>query len=1086
MLRCLLGVLGKCSLFLLAGSVLVNGAFAQMETATISGQVVDPTGLRITGAQVKLVDIDRDTTTGTATNPSGLYTFPSVRPGRYRMEVTAPGFKVVNVTGITINVQEHLEQNFKLAVGSVSESITVEGAAAQVNTESAAVSTLVDRQFAENLPLNGRSFQSLIQLAPGVVVVPTNVQDLGQFSVNGQRAVSNYWMVDGVSANIGVGTVGVGGNANGMAGTVGSFSSFGGTNSLVSVDAMQEFRIETSTYAPEFGRVPGGQISILTRSGSNQLHGLLFEYLRNEVLDANDWFADDLGLPKPRERQNDFGGTVGGPIVKDRLFFFFSYEGLRLRLPQVVDGSVPDANARATALPALQPFLNAYPLQSPNLPDNLATGIAGIAASYANAASLDAYSLRIDDKFSEGLSLFARYNYSPSDLTQRPGGTTALSVVNPIHFKTQTATAGATWSFKSEVANDLRFNYSQTNTSSTNFLDSFGGAIPLRSLPFPTSYTGQNALFGFEISSPDFLLGGNLEDGLNAGNVQHQFNVVDTVSVQRGTHSMKFGVDFRRLTPETTPPEYSQSTFFDSVTAAESGMLSIAITNAQISPNVLFKNLGLFAQDTWRLAPRLTLTYGLRWDVDFAPSSLRGPSLPSVTGYNLNDLSQLGIAPNGTPVFKTTYGNVAPRLGVAYQLLQRPGRETVLRGGFGVFYDLASSQIGSLIQNAPPFGNFNLIFSPTTFPLDTSSGGPGAPPAISLTPTLANIVAVNPHLELPYTLQWNVALEQALGKQQTVSASYVGASGRRLLQSTSVSFPPSNPAIQNGVFFDNLAVSNYQALQLQFQRRLSHGLQALASYTWAHSIDTGSAGSGELLSNAGTLGIGSNRGPSDFDIRHALTLGITYDIPAAKDNAFARTALGGWSMETLLQARSATPVDVEDALLGSNLSPSLVADVRPDLVPGQPLYLVGAVCDSTFQGLGSLLPGHSCPGGKGINPNAFTPPPTDPNTGYPLRQGTLGRNALRGFGATQWDFAVHRDFRLHESLKLQFRAEMFNLLNHPNFGPPDNLFGFGSFGLAQATLANSLTNGNLGNGALSPLYQMGGPRSIQFALKLMY
>jgi Carboxypeptidase regulatory-like domain len=331
-------------------SLVANFTWAPSETATVSGQVVDPSGLSVTGAQVKLVDIDRDTSTSAAPNNIGLYTFSSVKPGRYRMEVSATGFRLVNVTGITANVQDHLEQNFKLVVGSISESMTVTADAYNVNTTDATVSTVVDRNFAENLPMNGRSFQSLIELTPGVVLTSSNTSDSGQFSVNGQRAASNYWTVDGVSANIGIGINGAGTPGNGLGGTLGSFSAQGGTSSLVSVDAMQEFRIQTSTYAPEFGRSPGGQISIVTRSGSNQFHGTAFDYLRNSVLDANDWFAGQQGLPKPGERQNDFGGVLGGPIIKDRTFFFFSYEGQRLRLPKVALTNVPDLNARQTAV----------------------------------------------------------------------------------------------------------------------------------------------------------------------------------------------------------------------------------------------------------------------------------------------------------------------------------------------------------------------------------------------------------------------------------------------------------------------------------------------------------------------------------------------------------------------------------------------------------------------------------------------------------------------------------------------------------------------------------------------------------------
>ena len=325
---------------------------------------------------------------------------------------------MVNVTGVTVNVQDHLEQNFKLVVGSVSESITVDGGAPLVNTESATVSTVVDRNFAENLPMNGRSFQTLIQLTPGVVLTANNGLDTGQFSVNGQRASSNYWMVDGVSANIGISAGQTPGN--GLGGSLGSSSVLGGTNSLVSVDALQEFRIQTSTYAPEFGRTPGGQISIVTRSGTNQFHGTAFDYLRNDIFDANDWFngyTNNPPLPKAEERQNDFGGTFSGPILKSRTFFFFSYEGLRLRLPQTLLTFVPDLLSRQNALPAVQPYLNAFPM--PNGPDDPATNVAQYNGSFSDPATLDAYSLRIDHKLSDKLVLFGRYNYSPSKISER-------------------------------------------------------------------------------------------------------------------------------------------------------------------------------------------------------------------------------------------------------------------------------------------------------------------------------------------------------------------------------------------------------------------------------------------------------------------------------------------------------------------------------------------------------------------------------------------------------------------------------------------------------------------------------------------
>jgi hypothetical protein len=1001
---------------------------------------------------------------------------------------------VVNVTGLIVNVQDHIEQNFRVQVGSVAESVTVTAGAPLVNTTDAAVSTVVDRQFAENLPLNGRSFQTLIQLTPGVVVVPSNYEDNGQFSINGQRASSNYWMVDGVSGNIGIGVNATSTPGNALAGTTGSFSALGGTNSLVSVDAMQEFRIQTSTYAPEFGRTPGGQISIVTRSGTNQFHGTAFDYLRNDVFDANNWFNGYINtptLPKAKERQNDFGGTFGGPILKTRTFFFFSYEGLRLRLPQTTLSVVPDAsftpggttNSRQNAIPALQQYFNAFPLPNPTSPEILcdpnanpycpSSGISGSAAfnaSYSNPGTLDAYSLRIDHKLADKLTVFGRYNYSPSEIDVRGGGGGTLNTVSATRITTQTATVGATWSLSQRVVNDLRFNYSQVNAKGESYLDDFGGAVPLNVLPLPSPFSSSNSLFSFAVYS--LTPQDALTAGQNEQNLQRQVNIIDNLSLQERSHNLKFGVDFRRLTPRYSPASYGQNVQFSDVPSAATGTLSGYQALNNLSPVFLFRNLGVYAQDTWRVVPRLTLTYGLRWDLDFVPQTLSAPDFPAVTGFNLQNLETLALAPSGTPPYKTTYGNVAPRLGLAYQLSQNHEWQTVLRGGGGIFYDLATSEAGNTISPGTyPFGG--AAFGGGTFPLNPP------PPAPPITPPTAsspgNVLAVDPHLRLPYTIEWNVALEQALGKEQSISASYVGASGRRLLQTASVFVP--NPSFILAQLLTNQGSSDYNALQIQFQRRLSHGIQALASYSWSHSIDTGSAGSSALSSNyLVPSAANANRGPSDFDVRNAFSAGITWDLAAPHFNAFINRVLEGWSIESVIQARSAPPVDVSDTnFFFLDGGEGALADVRPDFVPGVPIYLYGS----------------QYPGGRAFNPAAFTNPPVDPTTGLPLRQGNVPRNALRGFGATQWDFSVHRIIPIHETLKLVFRAEGFNLLNHPNFGPPNGQFGSTLFGLSNLMLGQSLNGGstpvsNSGGGAFNPLYQIGGPRSMQLSLKLIF
>ncbi len=1082
-------------------------AVGQMETATISGLVTDRTAAAVSGAEVRLQSVERGTVTTTATNEAGIYVFPSVPPGQYQISIQKQGFKQVDSLGLIVNVQDHIEQNFRLEVGSIAESVTVEAAAAMINTTDASVSTVVDRQFAENLPMNGRSFQSLIQLTPGAVVTPSNDFDSGQFSINGQRADANYWMLDGVSANIGVGvnTNGGGFFGNGFGGSLGSFSAFGGTNSLVSVDAMQEFRIQTSTYAPEFGRTPGGQISIVTRSGKNQFHGTAFDYLRNDALDSNDWFNNAAipALPKAKERQNDFGGTFSGPLVKERAFFFFSYEGLRLRLPQTALATVPDAsftpggttNSRQNATPAMQPYLNAFPLPNPNSPEIFTpctpnvngcpssgkspTGTAEFNASYSNPATLDAYSLRIDYKLSDKWSFFGRYNYSPSEIVQRE--ISGLSNLNDTAITTQTATLGATWSASPTIANDLRFNYSRTSASSLFHLDSFGGAVPLTSLPFPSPFTSQNGLLTWQS-----FTGPTLEVGNGGHNVMRQFNIVDSSSFQKGSHSLKFGVDFRRLSPIFNPGAYGQTALFSNIPSAESGNLAIAITMSAPKRIFLLRDLGIYGQDTWRVSRHLTVTYGLRWDVDFVPEGVNGSGFNALTGFNLNDLSSLALAPAGTPPYKTTYGNFAPRVGAAYQLSQNQNWQTVVRGGFGLFYDLAASQFGNSISPGQyPFGGEAFIFG--TFPLTPAEQA--APPITP--PNSSNFHVVygfDPHLQLPYTLEWNVAFEQGLGREQTLSASYIGAAGRRLLETASVFNPQLN--LPNDNLVTNEGTSDYDALQLQFQRRLSHGLQALASYTWAHSIDTGSAGSGVVVSNFFVpSSLNANRGPSDFDIRNAFSAALTYDIPAPKGNALTNAVLRGWSTENSVIARSAPPVTVNSFFFNGASSDSLgngfFTYLRPNLLPGQPLYVYGTNCAQVFQASGELQPGQGCPGGKGFNPAAFTAPPVDPMTGRFL-QGNVPRNSLRGFGATQWDFAVHRDFPIRESVKLQFRAEMFNVLNHPNFGQPNGTISLARFGLSSQMLGQSLNHGNLGGGAFSPLYQVGGPRSVQLALKLIF
>jgi hypothetical protein len=1038
-----------------------GATFAQTETATVSGLITDESGAIVAGADVQLLSVQQGTTRNTKTNSAGLYIFPSIQPGMYQIKVNQRGFKQVDILSLIVNVQDHIEQNVRLQLGSVTESVTVNADDLHINTQDASVSTVVDRRFVENLPMNGRSFQTLIQLTPGVVLTPSSPQDAGQFSVNGQRASSNYWTIDGVSANIGMGTSNSS-QGNGAGGVIGGFSAQGGTNSLVSIDALQEFRIQTSTFAPEFGRAPGAQISIVTRSGTNQFHGTAFDYLRNDVLDANDWFANSKRLARPEERQNDFGGTFSGPVFRDRTFFFFSYEGLRLRLPTVGLSVVPSVAVRQGAKPTTKPFLNAFPL--PNGTDH-GDGTADFNATFSNASTLDATSIRIDHRVGEKVGLFGRYNYSPSELHRRQR--LEPSTISDNRIATQTLTLGLTWTASPQFTNDLRLNYSRNLATGDFKLDNFGGAIPLTDsvLALPSPFTTQDSFFAFDV----FVLGAAYVGKL-ADNLQRQLNLVDSLSWQKGSHLLKFGADYRRLAPTINIVKYSQFDGFFSMAAAESGNLGFASISANRKAPLILQNLGIFAQDSWKVNSRLTLVYGVRWDVDFAPTANGGTSLVAVT--NFGNVSALALAPSGTPVFSTRYTNFAPRLGLAYKMSRAPGWESVVRGGVGVFYDLATQDAGQAsAQGNYPFGAAKFVFG-GSFPLDSATA---APPVISPSGGIF-INAFDPNLELPYTLQWHATFQQELGDKQSVSGSYIGSAGHRLLQTAVVESP--NPTITSASLIGNYGTSSYNAFQLQFQRQLSRGLQTLGSYTWSHSIDTASASSYGNPSNVfvSQLGANENRGPSDFDVRHALSIGATYEVPTPNNGAFMRAVLGAWSLQNVFQARTAPPLSV----LSFYQIPGSTAYARTDIVSGIPVYLYG----SQYPG-GKILNNTPNQGGAGCM-GPFCAPPTDSN-GIPLRQGNSGRNAFRGFGAWQWDFAVHRDFAIDESVKLQFRAEMFNVLNHPNFANPAQFLGSSQFGQSTQMLGAGLNSGNNdGGGSFSTLYQLGGPRSIQFALKLIF
>jgi hypothetical protein len=783
------------------------------QNAQLSGIVRDSSDAVIRDAKIRVEDVATHVASEVTTNAQGVYSLPSLPPGTYRIRARSSGFEQKAIQDLKGEVAAKVSLNISLQVGSESQTVSVDASGLQINTTDAAVSTVIDQKFVENIPLNGRSFQSLLTAVPGVTAVPaTRGQGFGgELTVNGMRTEANYYTVDGVSMNTGASSATPGWGA-GFAGSTPSQTGLGTTQSLISIDALKEVRATTSTYSAEYGRTPGGQFSFSSRSGANDWHGSAFEYLRNDVLDANDWFTSNAGLQKPRTRQNDFGGTFGGPLRiphiydgRDRTFFFVSYEGLRLRSPHsAVTTVVPSNNLRSTAPVELRQFLNAFPVS--NALEDPATGFSQYISGYSIPSTLDATSVRLDHSISDRLKIFGRYSYSPSSTDAR----SANDLANITHYtgSVHSGTAGLTWLISPRVANEFRINVTNTRQVSNAAIDNFGGAQNFSTAGLP-GYTG---------STPgwlDFYLAYDLQAYYSTGSIpidQRQLNIVDSMTAVLQRHSLKWGVDYRRVHSEQPlPPFYSFPGYdmLSSVRANIADWTGVEKFSGTISP--IYQNFSAYLQDEWKASERLSVSAGVRWDVNPAPKDARGNDPYGVT--QLTDLSTTAVNPRGTPLWKTRYGNFSPRLGVAYRWHQTPGRETVLRAGVGTFYDMGNTN-GSM-------GYFGLGIA-------AFQGGGGKPfpfsqadvDAVQLWtsgPYNFSVYGFDPNLKSPYAWQWSAALEQGLGEHQTLTVGYVASQGKHLLATRLVQ-PElfGNPNFVNGqgpYTITNDSSSNYNALQ---------------------------------------------------------------------------------------------------------------------------------------------------------------------------------------------------------------------------------------------------------------------------------
>lgn len=1054
---------------------------AQSTDAHITGVITDPSKAVIPGAKVYLISVETGTRYPAVTNKSGIYSV-SAQIGTYRIEVEHVGFKSVVAPNIVLHTQDALEINFEMAVGSASETVTVTAEATQT---SGTVSTVIDHAFIENMPLNGNSLSTLFELTPGVVTNANggSPSQGGGLSVNGQRGTSNYLTVDGASENIYVPLVTNTGNAN-VTGQGITTSASGGTNGLLPTDAVEEYRIQTSTYSAEYGRTPGGQIGIRTRGGSNDFHGSVFENFRNQVMDATDYFIKFNKQPQSPLRMNDFGGTLGGPILRDKLFFFVAHESLLMTQPQPGNKiDVPSACAKTMAATVFQPFLAAYPMgnQGNDLTQAPCSGQVAsstnpsisdiLSESFSNTITDHSTSARVDANLPWRSRAFFRFNYAPSNTI-----TTGWSPYNNME-NIWTATGGVTSTLSTKLVNELTINSSQNHDTYGQFLASYGGNNPST---FTNAVAGISNLTTNYFEFAATIWGAYPVVGPSQRNSISQWNAVDSLSWTFGRHSLKFGGDYLWRNPILHGYNLELIPVVRTFSNLESGTLS-SLSYAQYysNPDIKVTEFSLFANDTWRLTKALTLNYGIRWELNPSPSAA-GPGLFAIQG-NVANPSSITQAPAGTSLFQTVYTNFAPRFGFAYSLRDNPKFGTVIRGGVGIFFDTGTAATAAQAagEGYPYKGTgslSNVSFSSVNW------GG-----LISSTPSLpqGTLYITDPNIQAPRTYEWSLTLEQGFGPGTTLSLSYVGNDGQKLVSTvadydsyggpTYFTNPLINATYGEFAIVTNGAESNYQSLQAQLRSHLTQRLDAIASWTWSHDINDGDSD----FSGPYSVATYSGRSDSANDIRHIFSTAIHYSPQGFHGNRLLKAVTGGWSLDTIALLQTASPFSVKANV---PTTVTIAYNNLANVVPGVPTILHCHTCTFVNPFTNQSVT-ETIPGGKMLNPAAFAIPTCACNGNSPM-------NGYRLYGLAQWDLAGGRSWNLWDKASFEFRAEAFNILNTANFANVENLFAsnqISSFGRALNTYAGYYGGaGGSSSGALNAVFSNGGARSIQLSAKIKF
>ncbi len=996
----------------LALTVLLTAPAGAQSFTNLYGRVLDTSYGGIADAAVTVTNQDTGFRRSTQSETGGAYTVGSLQAGTYKITVRKEGFVSVARFDVRLGESAPARADFLLPVGSVETTITVFGNPPLFDREreDASQGRSVQRDEIERLPLNGRGVLTLLELAPGANVTPATRGEAGQFSASGQRPNTNYFTVDGASANTGVTAGGLPAQSTG--GAFPALSAFGSLDSLISLDAVQELRVTTSTSIAEFGRLPGASVALSSRSGTNEFHGSTAYRIRNELLNANDWFGNQAGYGSLPLRLHHFAQTFGGPAKRDRTFFFLSYERMSLRQPFVWRQPVPTPEARESAADWAQPLLDLFPAPTSA---TLSAGIGEWVGRSERPAALQTGGARLDQAITSRISFFGRYNDSPS---RNEFGTLAT---NDLDLRSQSLTLGLNARPTANLALDFRANESQAQAHS---LWRPTGAPACALVPLTTFFLRAPAPCDYLVR---FSIGGvgQLVSGREGDRRQRQFQAIQSGSWRWRTNLLGWGADYRRILAIRRDPTGTLGVIADKLQSLESTRnLWISTAPGQIGSTEV-EELSVWLQDTWQATRRLTVAGGVRWEYSPAP-------LPPGEVYFLNPATD-NVEKVHQPLWPANYRNLAPRLGAAFRLTG-DGR-TVLRAGGGLYYDSSLSIANDFLNGGPlSVSSFHSGFA-GIFPASLDFG-------------------FMPNLRLPAVRQWSLSLDRALGTQDVVSLGYVGAAGRYLLR-REVGGAGNSPTSFVALTTNN-GTSNYQALQLQYRRRVARGLQSLVSYAWSHSIDNDSSDAVLVWAGPGS----SDKGSSDFDLRHSFTGALTYEFPQVSGAKPLSRLLHGWAIDTVIHARSGFPISVlnREEYVGINLANAF----RPDLNFGQPLWLAAP----------------ETPAGRVVNPAAF-------QTTEDRHQGTLGRNVLDGFGMAQVDLALRREFRVAERRHLQFRLEAYNALNHANFADPVKYLNSPVFGQSTSMLNLMLGTGSPGSG-LSPILQSGGPRSLQGALRFQF